>query len=338
MNRSAALKGKRILVTGGCGYVGSHVVLALLDEGAEPVVLDDLSNGDRRLAPDGLPFVQGDCGDRAVLDEIRTRYAPSAVMHFAGKIIVPESVTDPLSYYEGNTIASHRLIRFAVETRAAMIFSSTAAVYGEPAQPGPIAEDWATVPSNPYGASKLMTEWMLRDAARAHGLRYAALRYFNVAGADPQGRAGQVGRQVTHLIKVAAQVALGMQRQLTVYGGDYPTPDGTCVRDYIHVTDLAAAHVKALERVLERGESFTANCGYGQGASVLDVVKGVERVLGKPLPFAIGPRRAGDPPMLVAQSDRIRDLLDWTPQHRSLDHIVATALAWERKWLAGRQD
>lgn len=334
---AARLKGLRILVTGGCGYVGSHVVLALLDEGAEPVVLDDLSNGDRRLTPAGVPFVQGDCGDRAVLAEIRTRFAPTAIIHFAGKIIVPESVSDPLSYYDGNTIASHRLISFAVESGAAMIFSSTAAVYGEPTKPGPILEDAPTLPISPYGASKLMTEWMLRDSARAYGLRYAALRYFNVAGADPQGRAGQVGRQVTHLIRVTAQVALGVQPELTVFGTDYPTPDGTCVRDYIHVTDLAAAHVKALERVLDTGESFTANCGYGQGASVLDVIHGVERVLGRSLPYKTGPRRDGDPPMLVAQSDRIRDLLDWTPQHRSLDHIIATALAWERKRQAERE-
>ncbi|HAH11017.1 MAG TPA: UDP-glucose 4-epimerase GalE [Alphaproteobacteria bacterium] len=331
MTSGQSTKGARVLVTGGCGYIGSHVVLALIDAGARPIVLDDLSNGDVRLLPAGVPFFQGNCGDPTVLARIAQDHGLDAVMHFAGKIIVPESVDDPVKYYSSNTVNSLTLMEFAKNHHLKFLFSSTAAVYGEAGGASSIAETEPTIPINPYGRSKLMTEWMLRDCSAAYGLRYGALRYFNVAGADPASRAGQVGKQVTHLIRVISQVALGIQPQLTIYGTDYPTPDGTCVRDYIHVSDLADAHVLAIGALLGGSDSFTLNCGYGRGATVLEVVAAFESVTNRPIAKVLGPRRAGDPPALVAQSDKIRSVLHWQPRHDSLKTIVETALNWERK-------
>lgn len=327
-----SVQSAKILVTGGCGYVGSHTVLALQAAGAQLIVLDDLSNGSMKVLPNGVAFVQADCADASTLARIETEYKPDAIVHFAGKIVVPESVVDPLPYYLGNTVASRTLIAFAVPRRIPFVFSSTAAVYGEPKDNQPISEDAVTAPINPYGRSKLMTEWMLADAAAAYGLNFGVLRYFNVAGADPEGRAGQTGRQATHLIRVASQVALGLQPHLTIFGDDYPTPDGTCVRDYIHVSDLADAHVLAVQKLLSGGPSFTLNCGYGAGASILEVVAAIENVMGRPVPKIIGPRRPGDPAALLARPDRIQRELDWRPRYANLSGIVASALAWERRW------
>jgi UDP-glucose 4-epimerase len=253
-------------------------------------------------------------------------------MHFAGSIVVPESVEQPLKYYGNNTVATHALLSAAVDAGVRhILFSSTAAVYGAPEQ-APIAEDDPKVPINPYGASKLMTEWMLRDASAAHQFNYGALRYFNVAGADPQGRSGQQGKGSTHLIKVAVEAAVGRRDHVAVFGTDYPTPDGTCIRDYIHVSDLAAAHVAALEQLIARpDENLTLNCGYGRGLSVLEVLDAVDRLTNLPLKRVIEGRRAGDPPELVAANQRILKTLDWHPQYQEIDRIVGDALAWERK-------
>ena len=326
-----------VLVTGGAGYIGSHVVLALRDQGRDVVVLDDLSTGRRSALPDDVPLVEGDVGDKALLADVFARHGVGTVMHFAGSIVVPESVERPLAYYRNNTVKSHALIEACIEAGIGrFIFSSTAAVYGMPERL-PIDEQTPTKPINPYGSSKLMTEWMLRDSAAAHdlrppGFRYVALRYFNVAGADPQGRSGQVSRVATHLIKIAAQTVTGQRAELQIFGDDYDTADGTCVRDYIHVSDLADAHVAALRHLEAGGASEVLNCGYGRGYSVREVLAMVERVTGKPLPMRIGPRRAGDPPALVAGVERIDRTLDWTPRHADLETIVASALAWE-EWL-----
>ena len=323
-----------VLVTGGAGYIGSHAVLALKAAGHDPIVLDDLSNGDLRLVPPDVTFVRGDVGDPSLVRGLVQARRVEAVLHFAGSIVVPESVTDPLRYYSNNTAASLALIRVAREAGlGAFIFSSTAAVYGAP-EIVPIAEDTPLAPINPYGRSKLATEWMLGDVAAAHGLPTMALRYFNVAGADSAGRAGQCGKGATHLIKVASQAAIGLRERLEVYGTDYPTPDGTCVRDYIHVSDLADAHVAALEHLLGGGAGGVLNCGYGRGFSVREVVRAVERAAGHALPVVEAPRRAGDPPSLVADASRIGATLGWTPRHCDLDEIVASALSWERR-LAG---
>lgn len=320
-----------VLVTGGAGYIGSHVVLALLDAGRSVVVLDDLSTGRGASVPNGVPLVVGDVGDAGLVERTIVGHGVDAVMHFAGSISVPESVGKPLDYYRNNTVNSLSLIdagrRAGVER---FIFSSTAAVYGMP-EAMPIDEDAPTDPINPYGRSKLMTEWMLRDAASAHGLRYVALRYFNVAGADPAGRSGQSARVATHLLKIAAQAATGQRPDIQIFGDDYPTPDGTCVRDYIHVSDLAAAHLAALRHLEAGGDSLVLNCGYGRGYSVREVLDMVESVLGKSLPTRIVQRRAGDPPTLVAGTERIRRLLDWAPRHEDLRIIVETALSWEKK-------
>ncbi len=322
---------RTVLVTGGAGYIGSHAVLALRDAGRPVVVLDDLSTGRRAAVPDGVPFVAGDAGDPALVGRLLRDHAVGAVMHFAGSIVVPDSVERPLDYYRNNTLTSHALIVACVQAGVErFIFSSTAAVYGMPDRL-PIDEDTALRPINPYGSSKLMTEWMLRDAAAAHGLRPVVLRYFNVAGADPALRSGQSTRVATHLLKIAAQVATGQRPELQVFGDDYPTPDGTCVRDYIHVSDLAAAHVAALEHLERGGGALTLNCGYGRGYSVRAMVEAVERALGRPLAVRMAGRRAGDPPALVADVGRIGRTLDWTPRFADLDGIVATALAWERR-------
>jgi UDP-glucose 4-epimerase len=321
-----------VLVTGGAGYIGSHAVLALKDAGWSVAVIDDLSNGVRRAVPDDAPFYEGSVADPELIGRIFAEQGTQAVMHFAGSIVVPESVEQPLKYYGNNTVATHALLSAAVDAGIRhILFSSTAAVYGAPEQV-PIAEDDPKVPINPYGASKLMTEWMLRDASAAHPFNYGALRYFNVAGADPQGRSGQQGKGSTHLIKVAVEAAVGRRDHVAVFGTDYPTPDGTCIRDYIHVSDLAAAHVAALEQLIARpDENLTLNCGYGRGLSVLEVLDAVDRLTNLPLKRVIEGRRAGDPPELVAANQRILKTLDWHPQYQEIDRIVGDALAWERK-------
>jgi UDP-glucose 4-epimerase len=324
-----------VLVTGGAGYIGSHMVLELLDAGERVVVLDDLSTGFRDAVPAQAVFIAGDVADQALVERIIREHAITEIAHFAAKIVVPDSVADPLGYYLANTVKTRALLESAVRAGVAhFIFSSTAAVYGEPAT-SPIAEETPPDPVSPYGRSKLMSEWMLADAARAHPLRFVALRYFNVAGADPGGRSGQSSPRATHLIKVAAQAALGQRGHLDVFGEDYPTPDGTCVRDYIHVTDLARAHVAALAHLRRGGGNLTLNCGYGRGFSVKEVIEVVKRVSGVDFEVRMAPRRAGDPASLVAGTARVRDILGWTPRLEDLDTIVAHALAWE-KALAAR--
>ena len=323
-----------VLVTGGAGYIGSHAVLALRDAGWPVAVIDDLSNGSREVVPDDVPFFHGSIVERVLLDSILDEQGIGAIMHFAGSIVVPESVEKPLKYYANNTVATHALISAAVDAEVKhILFSSTAAVYGAPERV-PIDEEDSKAPINPYGASKLMTERMLEDAAAAHAFNYGALRYFNVAGADPAGRSGQLGKGSTHLIKVAVEAAAGKRDHVDVFGTDYPTPDGTCIRDYIHVSDLAAAHLAALEHLVERPEeNLVLNCGYGKGLSVLEVLDAVDRVNGAPVERRMGERRAGDPPMLVAANARLLETLDWRPDHADIDTIVTHALTWERRLL-----
>jgi UDP-glucose 4-epimerase len=325
-----------VLVTGGAGYIGSHAVLALHDASWRVVVIDDLSNGRRAAVPQGVTFLQANIGDRHAVEPFLREHGVGAIMHFAGSIVVPESVEDPHLYYANNTVATHALIGAALASGVKhILFSSTAAVYGAPEQV-PIAEEEPTRPINPYGASKLMTEWMLRDCAAAYPFNYGALRYFNVAGADGEGRSGQASKGATHLIKVACEAAIGKRGRVDVFGTDYPTEDGTCIRDYIHVSDLADAHVAALEQLIaEPGESFTLNCGYGRGFSVLQVLDTLDRVNGTPIERRMGPRRAGDPPQLVAANRRLVDRLGWTPKRNDLERIIGDALAWERR-LAGQ--
>jgi UDP-glucose 4-epimerase len=327
-----------VLVTGGAGYIGSHAMLALKDAGWRVAVIDDLSNGVRRAVPEDVPFYEGSIADRGLVQRIFADHGIQAIMHFAGSIVVPESVEQPLKYYGNNTVATHSLLSAAVEAGVKhILFSSTAAVYGAPERV-PIGEDDPKEPINTYGASKLMTEWMLRDASAAHPFNYGALRYFNVAGADPQGRTGQQGKGSTHLIKVAVEAAVGKRDHISVFGTDYDTPDGTCIRDYIHVNDLAAAHVAALEWLIEHpGENLTANCGYGRGLSVLEVLNAVDRLTNRPIKRMMEGRRAGDPPMLISANKRILETLDWHPQYQEIDTIVGDALAWERKLLELRR-
>ena len=325
-----------VLVTGGAGYIGSHAVLALRDAGHAVVVYDDLSTGHARAVPDGVRLIEGDVADAGKLAGVLADHGVGAVMHFAGSIIVPESVADPLKYYRNNTANSRTLIEAVVRAGVPhLIFSSTATVYGAPDHPG-LREDEPANPINPYAMSKLMTERMLADVAAAHPLNYAVLRYFNVAGADPMGRSGQSTAGATHLIKVAAEVVTGKRDHVSVFGTDYPTPDGTGVRDYIHVSDLAAAHVAALVALREDPrKSWTLNVGYGRGASVLEVLDAVDRVAGVTLDRRIEPRRAGDTAILVAAVDAIHAAFDWRPERDDLDTIVADALAWERKLAGG---
>jgi UDP-glucose 4-epimerase len=320
-----------VLVTGGAGYIGSHMVLALLDAGHdEIVVLDDLSTGFDWAVPEGVKLVVGDVADQALVTQTILQHRIDALAHFAAKIVVPESVADPLGYYFANTVKTRALIEAAVRAGVQhVIFSSTAAVYGEP-EVVPVPEDLPLNPINPYGRSKLMSEWMIADAAAAHGFSYVVLRYFNVAGADPDGRSGQSTPNATHLIKVATQAALGQRERLDVFGTDYATPDGSCLRDYIQVSDLAAAHSVALDHLRAGGESLTLNCGYGRGYSVLEVIDVVKRVSGVDFPVKISPRRAGDPAQIVARADLIRERLGWAPRHDNLDEIVGQALSWER--------
>jgi UDP-glucose 4-epimerase len=319
-----------ILVTGGAGYIGSHVVLQLRARGENVVVLDDLSAGFRQSVLDA-PLVEANVADRdQVLETIR-KYGVDTVMHFAARTIVPESVADPLRYYGTNTCATRNLLQCCSETGIKhFVFSSTAAVYGIP-ESGVAEESTPTAPINPYGTSKLMSEWMLRDLALATPLRYVSLRYFNVAGADPEGRIGQATREATLLVKVACEAAIGKRPSVRIFGTDYPTPDGTGVRDYIHVWDLATAHLNALDYLRSGEKSVVLNCGYGHGYSVREVLNSVEQLAGVALKIEECPRRAGDPGALVARAERVRNLLGWQPRHDDLDVIVRSALLWERK-------
>jgi UDP-glucose 4-epimerase len=321
-----------ILVTGGAGYIGSHAVLALRDKGWPVVVVDNLSTGFRWAVPEDVPFVEADIGDASAMDALLSAHNIGAIVHFAGSIIVPESVEQPLKYYKNNTANTRTLLECAVKAGVShFLFSSTAATYGIP-QSVPISEDAPTAPINPYGMSKLMSEFMLADVARAHPLNFCALRYFNVAGADPQGRSGQSTAGATHLIKVAVEAALGKRDHVSVYGTDYATPDGTGVRDYIHVADLAEAHVLALEALMANPQqSLVLNCGYGRGFSVNEVLDAVDRVSGVTLKRHVEARRPGDPDALVADNRQILELLPWQPKYQDLETIVAHALAWERQ-------
>ena len=320
-----------VLVTGGAGYIGSHMVLALHDAGEKVVVLDNLSSGFRDAVPEGVTFVEGDFGDEALVRDIFRQHGVDAVAHFAAKIVVPESVSDPLAYYLNNTAKARNLIASAVaENIRHFIFSSTAAVYGETGNE-PVTENLPLVPVSPYGRSKLMVEWMLADTAFAHDLRYVVLRYFNVAGADPKGRAGQSTKDATHLIKVAVQAALGRRTSLSIFGTDYPTPDGTCLRDYIQVTDLVQAHMDALAYLRGGGESLTCNCGYKRGYSVREVVDVVKQVSGVDFAVSEVERRPGDPAAIVADNALVKEKLGWTPRYDNLEVIVDQALNWERR-------
>ena len=325
-----------VLVTGGAGYIGSHMVHALVEAGERVVVLDNLSTGFGWAIPAGVPLIVGESGDQALVANLIREHRADAIIHFAASIVVPDSVRDPLGYYRNNTVNSRALIECAIKGGVRhFIFSSTAAVYGNPVEI-PVREDAPTVPVSPYGWSKLMTEIMLRDAGAAHGLQHVILRYFNVAGADPQGRTGQSTDGATHLIKVAVETALGLRRKMQVFGTDYQTPDGTCIRDYIHVSDLVRAHGDALRHLRGGAPSLTLNCGYGHGFSVREVIEAVKRVSGVDFKVENAPRRAGDPARIVADSSQIRKALGWRPQLDDLSTIVGHAFAWERALKARR--
>ncbi len=318
-----------VLVTGGAGYIGSHMVHELLDAGETVVVLDNLVTGFRWAVPEAATLVVGDIGDFDLVTTVIRQHRIEAIIHFAGSVVVPDSVSDPLGYYHNNTANSRTLMQAAVATGIKhFIFSSTAAVYGNP-QENPVTETAVPAPMSPYGTSKLMTELMLADVGRAHDLRYVALRYFNVAGADPEGRTGQSTKGATHLIKVACETALGKRARIEVFGTDYPTPDGTCIRDYIHVKDLVRAHTSALVYLRNGGKADVFNCGYTKGYSVLDVIAAVKRMSNRDFEVALSPRRPGDPAAIVAASTKIRATLGWVPEHDDLDQIVAQALRWE---------
>jgi UDP-glucose 4-epimerase len=325
-----------VLVTGGAGYIGSHMVYELVDAGDPVVVLDNLTTGFDWAVAMGVPLIVGETGDQALVARVIREFDVDAIIHFAASIVVPDSVRDPLAYYWNNTVNSRALMECAVNGGVRhFIFSSTAAVYGNPDEI-PVPEDAPTLPISPYGWSKLMTEIMLRDASRAHGLQHVILRYFNVAGADPQCRTGQSSKSATHLIKVAVEAVLGLRPKLDVFGNDYPTPDGTCIRDYIHVSDLARAHADALKHLRSGAPSLTLNCGYGHGFSVLDVIEAVKRVSGVDFNVDIAPRRPGDPAQIVAHSERARTVLGWRPRFDDLATIVSHALTWERQLMARR--
>ncbi|WP_425409927.1 UDP-glucose 4-epimerase GalE [Hyphococcus sp.] len=320
-----------VLVTGGAGYIGAHMLLALKDAGEDAVALDNLSTGARWLTPAEIPFIEADVGDKTALAKTFKDHNITEVIHFAGSILVPESIKKPLDYYANNTANILTLLRACVEAGVKrFIFSSTAAVYGVPDRV-PISEQALLHSITPYGASMAMSERILKDASAVHDLSYVTLRYFNVAGADPDMRAGEIGKP-THLIKAAAQIALGRrQEKLQIYGGDYPTPDGSAIRDYVHVSDLAQAHLEALERLRSGGSSITLNCGYGRGYSVYEVVEAFHRVTGEALSYETAPRRAGDPAQLIADNAAIRTVLDWRPRYDDIDFIVETAIEWERQ-------
>jgi UDP-glucose 4-epimerase len=318
-----------VLVTGGAGYIGSHLVWELLDHGEEVIVLDRLSTGFEWAVAPEAKLVVGDIADSSLVKSLLRDHSIDSVIHFAGSIVVPESVAAPLAYYENNTCKTRTLLQAIVEAGVRhVIFSSTAAVYGSQGE-APIAEDASTNPESPYGRSKLMTEWMLRDASAAHGFTYTALRYFNVAGADPRGRTGQSTPGATHLIKVACETATGKRPAMEIFGTDYPTPDGTCIRDYIHVSDLAVAHRLALARLRAGGDNLIANCGYGRGYSVREVIDSVKQIIGHPFEVRPCGRRPGDAAAVVANADLARRELNWKPQFADLNQIVSDALGWE---------
>jgi len=321
-----------ILVTGGAGYIGSHAVLALKDAGYGVVVIDNLVTGFDWAVPDGVPLVRGDIADQPLVEAALRDHGVKAIMHFAGSVVVPESVENPLKYYHNNSAKTRDLIESAVRVGVPhFIFSSTAATYGIPEE-SPVRETTPQRPINPYGMSKLMTEYMLRDVSAAHDMNFCALRYFNVAGADPQGRSGQSTAGATHLIKVAVEAALGKRDGVSVFGTDFDTPDGTGVRDYIHVTDLATAHVLALEALMTKPErNYLLNCGYGRGFSVLEVLDAVDRVTNIKIERRMEGRRAGDPDSLISDNQAIMNEFPWEPRHADLEQIVTHALAWERK-------
>jgi len=320
-----------ILVTGGAGYIGSHMVWSLIDQGEDVVVLDSLVRGNKWLVPPDVTFIEGDAGDPDLVSQLIQDHGITDIIHFAGYIIVPESVRDPMLYYAGNTGVSRRLIDTAARAGVKrFIFSSTASVYGM-AGTGHLSETLPTVPTNPYAASKLMTEMMLADTARATDLRYGVLRYFNVAGADPQGRTGHCAHEATHLIKVSCQAALGLRPRVEIFGTDYATPDGTCLRDYIHVTDLVEAHRLLLNDLRDGGPSGVMNCGYGRGLSVREVIAAVKQVSGVDFPVTETVRRDGDPISLIADNSALVSRLGWVPQHDDLDGIVQSALAWDKR-------
>jgi len=329
-----------VLITGGAGYIGSHAMLALLDTGREAVVVDDLSTGRRAAVPTGVRFYEGKIADNALIGRIIKENGCRSVMHFAGSIVVPESVEKPLDYYQNNVAGSAALLRACLDNGIErFVFSSTAAVY-DGAGGEPLSEDGVQAPANPYGRSKLMTEWMLRDIAAATDLRVAVLRYFNVAGADEAGRSGEYAKVATHLIKRACQTVLGLHSHMDVFGDDYPTPDGTCVRDYIHISDLAQEHLAALDHIGESAEYVTMNCGYGHGFSVTQVLDVVDRVAGEmlgaePMQRRHGPRRVGDAASLVADTSRIRQTLGWRPKYDDLTVMASTALVWEKQLMDG---
>jgi UDP-glucose 4-epimerase len=334
----AGLIAMTILVTGGAGYIGSHTVRALLDAGQRIVVIDNLSTGFSHFVPEGVPLFIGDAADENLVEGVIAAHDVRAIIHFAGSVVVPDSLRDPLGYYRNNTMTTRNLLNAAVRCNVGrFIFSSTAAVYGNP-DTMPVAEDAPTRPLSPYGMSKLMTEIMLHDVATAHGMKYVVLRYFNVAGADPLGRIGLATVGATHLLKIAVEAATGQRAKIDVFGTDYPTADGSCIRDFIHVSDLADAHCAALTYLDQGGPSATLNCGYGRGYSVLETIEAVRRASGRNFAVQYAERRPGDIMTMIADTARIRATLDWTPRLNSLDTIARHALAWEQKLLIERHD
>ncbi|NRA29715.1 MAG: UDP-glucose 4-epimerase GalE [Parvularculaceae bacterium] len=324
---------EKVLITGGAGYIGSHTSYACLDDGLDIVVLDDFSTGVEHAVSPQAELVRGDVADRSLLKKLFSDGSIKAVLHFAGRIVVPESVENPIKYYQENTATSLGLLAEMVEAEIpTILFSSTAAVYAPREDGAPLEEDALKLPLSPYGQSKLMTEAMIRDVGIAHGLQAGILRYFNVAGADPQGRVGQSTPNATHLLKIASQVATGKRSHMDIYGTDYATSDGTCIRDYIHVSDLAAAHVETLKHVMSAGGQITMNCGYGRGATVKEVIAAAETVFGSTIDARPAERRAGDAPILVSDNTRIKETLpSWQPQHDSLEEMAKSAIAWEEK-------
>jgi UDP-glucose 4-epimerase len=335
-NIGIGVKNMSVLVTGGAGYIGSHMVHALVDAGESVVVIDNLSTGFAAFLPEDVALAVGDAGDESLVTSAISRYGVDSIIHFAGSVVVPDSMRDPLGYYRNNTMTTQSLLRAAIKAGVGrFIFSSTAAVYGNPEQV-PVREDAPTRPLSPYGSSKLMAEIIMHDVATAHGVSYAALRYFNVAGADPLGRTGLATVGATHLLKIAVEAATGQRAKVDVFGTDYQTADGSCIRDFIHVTDLVEAHRAALSYLRAGGTSVTLNCGYGRGYSVLETIEAVRRVSGRQFAVQYAPRRPGDIMTMVADTTRIRSLLDWTPQYDDLDQIAAHALAWEEKLYRAR--